>query len=279
MIPKKIHYCWFGGQDIPPILQKYMASWDILLREGYEFYRWDENNCSFNENDFVKLAYREKRWGFISDYYRLKSLFEHGGIYLDTDVLVSNTFDDLLDNNAFIGYMFECALGTAVIGAEKGSKFIKCIKDMYDNNEFSTCDSVLHGAIECNEYKLGNWVPNNEFFTWRVIKEYPEIRLDNSFQKFDDFTLYPMNRFDAGNAFGKEYCRHMYSNLWRYSIGKNSIKNTLKTNQVFKTIITMITPLKRKHAQKSTSFYTHKKEIKNRQNSLQMVNNSNNKLK
>ena len=81
-----------------------MKTWDILTRAGYEIRRWDETNCSFDECDFVKKAYEKKKWGFIGDYYRAKALYDYGGIYLDTDIVVNKVFDDLLENKAFIGF-------------------------------------------------------------------------------------------------------------------------------------------------------------------------------
>ena len=104
-IPKIIHYCWFGHNELPETLNECMKSWEILTRKGYKIIRWDESNCTFEENDFVKQAYKEKRWGFIGDYYRAKALFDIGGIYLDTDVIIKKTFDDLLENEAFMGFL------------------------------------------------------------------------------------------------------------------------------------------------------------------------------
>ena len=85
-IPKIIHYCWFGSKPIPKDLQDCIDTWSIL--KGYQVMRWDESNCSFDENEFVRKTYAEKQLGFIGDYYRLKAVYEYGGIYLDTDVKV-----------------------------------------------------------------------------------------------------------------------------------------------------------------------------------------------
>ena len=87
-IPKIIHYCWFGGKPIPKDLQDCIDTWSIL--KGYQVMRWDESNCSFDENEFVRKTYAEKQLGFIGDYYRLKAVYEYGGIYLDTDVKAGN---------------------------------------------------------------------------------------------------------------------------------------------------------------------------------------------
>lgn len=121
-IPKIIHYCWFGGKPIPEELRACMDSWKKL--KGYKVIRWDETNCSFNENEFVRRTYAEKKLGFIGDYYRLKAVYEYGGIYLDTDVMINRSFDGLLSHTAFLNFIFDCSVGSAVIGAEKGNPLI-----------------------------------------------------------------------------------------------------------------------------------------------------------
>lgn len=112
-IPKIIHYCWFGGKPIPDSLQKCIDSWEKL--EGYTIMRWDESNCSFDENEFVRKTYAEKQLGFIGDYYRLKAVYEYGGIYLDTDVKVYKSFDPLLQHQAFLNFIFDCSVGLSLI--------------------------------------------------------------------------------------------------------------------------------------------------------------------
>ena len=96
-IPKIIHYCWFGKGKMPKALKECMKSWEILKQAGYEIKRWDESNCSFDENDFVRKCFAEKKWGYIGDYYRAKALYEIGGVYLDTDVIIQKPFDELLN--------------------------------------------------------------------------------------------------------------------------------------------------------------------------------------
>jgi len=79
MIPKIIHYCWFGGAEKPEILKKCMASWKLLTEDGYKLMCWDESNCTFDENDYIRLAYKVKKYAFMSDYYRLQALYKWGG--------------------------------------------------------------------------------------------------------------------------------------------------------------------------------------------------------
>ena len=130
-IPKIIHYCWFGGKPLPKELMDCLKTWEKL--KGYTVMRWDESNCSFDENDFIKQANKDKQFCFIGDYYRLKALYEYGGIYFDTDVKVYKSFDPLLHHKVFLNFNYDCCVGTAIIAARKGDSLIKSLIDMYDN--------------------------------------------------------------------------------------------------------------------------------------------------
>ena len=94
LIPKKIHYCWFGGNPLPNDVKEYIASWRKYCPD-YEIIEWNEQNFDISCNAYVKEAYDAKKWAFVADYARLKVLYEFGGIYMDTDVEVVKTFDDL----------------------------------------------------------------------------------------------------------------------------------------------------------------------------------------
>lgn len=85
MIPKIIHYCWFGGNSLPSDVLKCIKTWEKYCPD-YEIKRWDESNFDVNSHPFIKAAYESKAWAFVSDYARLKVVYENGGIYLDTDV-------------------------------------------------------------------------------------------------------------------------------------------------------------------------------------------------
>ena len=92
---------------------------------GYEVIEWNETNCDLQCNNYIKKAVEYKNWAFVSDYFRLRALYEFGGIYLDTDVEVYKSFDDLLNKKGFVGYMHDALIGTAVLGFEKENLFIK----------------------------------------------------------------------------------------------------------------------------------------------------------
>ena len=101
MIPKIIHYCWFGGKPIPQDIAKYIKSWSLYC-PNYIIKRWDESNFDLNKtNDFVKEAYKCKRFAFVSDYVRMKVLYDEGGVYMDTDIELIKNFDSLLEKYDF----------------------------------------------------------------------------------------------------------------------------------------------------------------------------------
>lgn len=135
MIPKKIHYCWFGKGKYPPLIKKCIRSWERVLPD-YELRLWNEDNFDINSIPYMKKCYELRKWAFISDYVRLHALYNEGGIYLDTDVLVLKTFDSLLNCNAFWGlesmpevdYVFP---ESGVFGSVKGFHVLKEIMDYY----------------------------------------------------------------------------------------------------------------------------------------------------
>lgn len=102
MIPKKIHYCWFGGKPLNELGQKCLASWKKFFPD-YEIIEWNESNFDVTCCRYVKEAYEAKKWAFVSDYARYKILYEQGGVYFDTDVEVIASFEDVLEKGAFFG--------------------------------------------------------------------------------------------------------------------------------------------------------------------------------
>ena len=102
MIPKKIHYMWLGGKEIPRNLQLCIDSWKKYCPD-YEIVQWNESNYDIGKNKYMKMAYENKKYGFVPDYARLDILYNYGGIYMDTDVEVVRSLDDLLYQSAFCG--------------------------------------------------------------------------------------------------------------------------------------------------------------------------------
>lgn len=139
MIPKKIHYCWFGDKPIPDNYKKFIEGWRALMPD-YEIVLWNEENSPMEEK-YLKRAYANKKWANLSNYVRLHAVHQEGGIYLDTDVEVVKSFDPLLNHSCFFGYQVSSheSVNNAVFGAEKNHWFIKsqleAIKLLYDGLE------------------------------------------------------------------------------------------------------------------------------------------------
>lgn len=158
MIPKIIHYCWFGGNPLPELAQKCIESWKKFCPD-YKIMRWDETNYDVNKNKYMKEAYDAQKWGFVPDYARLDIIYSYGGIYLDTDVEIVKSMDDLLNLKAFCGIespsnMIALGLG---FGAEKGNRILQLLRDDYENRRFVLGDGKLNllAAPMTNTKKLG----------------------------------------------------------------------------------------------------------------------------
>ena len=137
MIPRKIHYCWFGGNPLPPLAEKCISSWKKFC-PGFDIIRWDEQNFDFSSAPlYVQQAYEQKKWAFVTDYVRLQVVYEHGGIYLDTDVELRKPLDPLLDNRAYFGFEDGKNVNTGLgFGAEQGHPILKELMDDYEGAAF-----------------------------------------------------------------------------------------------------------------------------------------------
>ena len=139
MIPKTIHYCWFGNGEKSDLAKKCIATWKEVLPD-YELREWSEKDLPLlKDNIFVQEAYESKKWAFVSDVFRLYALYHEGGIYFDTDVEVRRSFDEFLKHKFFIGSErsghFK-SIGTGIIGAQKGNPIIKRLLEYYDTARF-----------------------------------------------------------------------------------------------------------------------------------------------
>ena len=118
MIPKKIHYCWFGRGEKLKLAQKCIASWKKFCPD-YEIIEWNEDNYDMNENAYVRYCYENRKWAFLSDYVRLAVVCREGGIYFDTDVEVIAPIDALLAHEAFYAFENDSYVATGLgFGAE-----------------------------------------------------------------------------------------------------------------------------------------------------------------
>lgn len=150
MIPKIIHYCWFGGKEKPDEVQKYIASWKRYCPD-YEIKEWNESNFDINENDYCREAYEAKKWAFVTDYVRLKVLYEEGGFYMDTDVEVVKSLDPLRVYDAVSGYESQTHIATGTMGACRDNEWIGMLLHDYNHRHFlredGTCDMTTNVVV------------------------------------------------------------------------------------------------------------------------------------
>lgn len=136
MIPKTIHYCWFGGNPLPELAKKCIESWKKYCPD-YKIIEWNETNYDVSKCAYMKEAYQAKKWGFVPDYARFDIIYHHGGIYLDTDVEIIRSLDGFLGNRAFMGFESENYVNPGlIIGGEKGSREMECIMHWYETHHF-----------------------------------------------------------------------------------------------------------------------------------------------
>lgn len=143
MIPKVIHYCWFGRNPKPDLMQRCIASWKKYCPD-YEIIEWNEDNFDISQNNYAGEAYEEKKWAFVTDYARLWIIYNYGGIYLDTDVEVVKPFDDLLHDPCFFGFEDDASVNTGLgFGAEKENLVVGTMLRDYDHIHFRLPDGIL----------------------------------------------------------------------------------------------------------------------------------------
>lgn len=142
MIPKIIHFCWMSGDPYPKKIQKCIDSWHRCLPD-YEIVLWDSKRFDVNSSIWVKEAYEHKKYAFCADYIRLYALYNYGGIYLDSDVEVLKSYDELLHLPYFIGLESSGHIEAATIGAEKHNEFLGKVLEYYQNRHFVKPDGSL----------------------------------------------------------------------------------------------------------------------------------------
>lgn len=175
MIPKVIHYCWFGGNELPELSKKCISSWKKFFPD-YEIKEWNENNFNLLCCDYVKEAYEEKKWAFVSDYARFWILYNYGGIYFDTDVEVINDMTSIISQGSFMGCetIGKCAPGLG-LGAEKGLTIYKDILDYYNNIHFRREDGKLFTVVDYTTTILSKhgWKGSDKVTSLNGINIYP----------------------------------------------------------------------------------------------------------
>lgn len=170
MIPKTIHYCWFGRNPKPKLAEKCIKSWKKKCPD-YQIIEWNEDNFDISTCPlYVRQAFEAKKWAFVTDYVRLKVVYDHGGIYLDTDVELRKNLDFLLDNKAYFGFEEGKYIATGLgFGAEKGSWILDELMGDYLSIPFLLPDGktddtscpmrntkvfLRHGLVQNNQKQL-----------------------------------------------------------------------------------------------------------------------------
>ena len=144
---KYIHYCWFGGNPLPKLAKKCIKSWKKYLPD-YEIIEWNESNVDLEECPFIKEAYEHKKWAFVADYARTRAMYEMGGIYFDTDLMIVKPIDFLLDKGTFLGVEDSMMVNAAVWGSNKPkSYFSKRMLDFYQSQEHFDIDNIYKMSI------------------------------------------------------------------------------------------------------------------------------------
>lgn len=147
-IPHTIHYCWFGGNEKPDNIKAFIKEWKEKLPD-YTFAEWNESNFSIDDApEYVKEAYSVKKYAFVSDYARIKALYEQGGIYFDTDIALVKRFDDLLDGHEMVlGFESDRQLETAFIASTPGNKYISTFLKTYEHRHFINPDGSYDMSV------------------------------------------------------------------------------------------------------------------------------------
>lgn len=215
MIPKKIHYCWFGRNPLPESALKCITSWKKFF-PGYEIIEWNEDNFDVNSIPYTAQAYDARKYAFVSDYARIKILYEHGGLYFDTDVEVIRLMDDIIAAGPFMGFEIDpCknrpygAVNPGLgLGAKQGMKLYKSIIDYYKNLSFIRVDGSYNTTEAIVNITTGELIKGG-------------LEYASGIQNIEDIMIYPSEYFNPlDDATGKlnltqnTYSIHWFTKTW-----------------------------------------------------------------
>lgn len=207
MIPKTIHYCWFGRGEMPEIVIRCIESWHKYMPD-YKYIIWNEDNFNLDSNQYAKEAYQAHKYAFVSDYVRLFALYHYGGIYFDTDVEVFKSFDNLLGFKAFAGFEGSkvIPLGTCVLASEPQGEWVKEQLGYYQSRHFLNKD----GSMD---------MTTNVSFVSSKMRENGFVQ-NGMEQDYKDLHVFPVEYFSprqtTGEYFRTEntYCDHLGLGSW-----------------------------------------------------------------
>ena len=216
MIPKIIHYCWFGRGEKPELAVKCIESWRKFLPE-YEIKEWNEDNFDLDKYPYAREAYNNRKFAFVTDVVRLYALYNEGGIYMDTDVEVLKPLDSLLLYKGVSGFESSTQIPTGLMASQKGLPLMKELLDEYNdlhfvkpNGTFDMTTNVERITKTCLKY---GFVPNGKQ------------------QLIEDFTLLPSDYlcpkdYKTGKIHitEKTLCIHHFSGSWQPRWKKTLLK-------------------------------------------------------
>lgn len=185
MIPKVIHYCWFGGRPLPKEAERCINSWKKFM-PNYKIIKWDESNFDIDSIPYTREAYAAKKYAFVSDYARFWILYHHGGVYFDTDVEVLKPIDDIVEAGNFLGVEQQDSTHITVapglgLGAEKNDPLLKDLMEIYQSSHFLCSNGTV---------KVQNIV---EITTDYLMAK--GLRNTDCIQQCCGFTIYPKDYF------------------------------------------------------------------------------------
>jgi alpha-N-acetylglucosamine transferase len=215
MIPKIIHLCWLSDTTYPPKIQKCLDSWKKYLPD-YEIMLWDTNRFEIDKHIWVRQAFENKKYAFAADYIRFYALYHYGGIYLDSDVEVIKSFDDLLHLPYFVGLENAGTIEAAVMGAEKGCDWVKCCLDYYENRTFIKPDGSfdIRKLPEIMDEVIKTYKPIEIIHENEISALTPE-KMSKSVMVFPNHYFSP-KIFDSRQVMirPETYAIHHYQNSW-----------------------------------------------------------------
>ncbi|MDE1892473.1 MAG: glycosyl transferase [Betaproteobacteria bacterium] len=222
MIPKKLHLCWLSGEPFPPLIQHCLDSWKKYLPD-YEVVVWDLQRIDLKEIPWAREAFEHRKYAFAADYIRLYALYEMGGIYLDADVEVTRSFDDLLNQGSFMGYESSGDLEPAVIGAHPGMQWIRKCLERYKDRHFVKIDGSLD--MQPLPYVIRERLTLSHSLPDKAVSQPTLVESAN-------LTLYPAEFFSPKNAYTKRIARtsatraiHHFDGHWVEQTVKQKLKN------------------------------------------------------
>lgn len=235
MIPKIIHYCWFGGNPLPELEQRCMESWQQHMPE-WTIMRWDESNFNVAAAPlYVRQAYEARKYAFVSDYVRLWALEQYGGVYVDTDVMVLKSYELLLNDTAFIGFEESKAHlpGEGVIGCKPHCQWVKDMLSLYDGIEFIKPDGSLD--LTTNVLRMG-MVMKKEFTCERYWKQNLYIEKWGLRIYTHDY-FYPITSTRVMRKTKNTHSIHLFAGSWRDGKKKRGWRDWTITREIVNALV------------------------------------------